>query len=61
MSAMYSPGIVDLIDQRWSDYDYDRDDVVEMVARIARPSARKDEALSEDDKLSAEALVAACD
>ncbi|WP_197411354.1 hypothetical protein [Sphingopyxis sp. H093] len=58
---MYSPGIVDLIDQRWDGYGYGRDDVVEMVARIARPSARKDEALSEDDRQSAEALLAACD
>jgi hypothetical protein len=61
MSAMYSPGIVDLIDKRWESYEYDRDDVVEMVARIARPSSRKDDALSEDDKQSAEALLAACD
>lgn len=61
MSAMYSPGIVDLIDDRWNGYDYDRDDVVAMVARIARPASRVDDDVTEDDKQSAEDLLAACD
>jgi uncharacterized protein YfkK (UPF0435 family) len=36
MSAMYSEGVADLIDQRWNTYSYDVEDVVAMVARITR-------------------------
>lgn len=61
MSAMYSSGIVDLIDKRWDSYDYTYDDVVEMVARIIRPSSRQSDTLTEDDIQSAKILISSCD
>ncbi len=61
MACLYSPGIVDLIDERWATYPYTRADVVDMVARICRPSSEPSGEVTDWERVHAEALLAACD
>lgn len=60
MSAMYSEGVADLIDQRWNTYDYDVDDVIAMVARITRFTASDAEA-TEAELNKVRAVMADCE
>ncbi len=61
MACCYSPGIVDLIDARWATYDYTRSDVVDMIARISRPSSKPSSEVTDRERAQVEALLAACD
>lgn len=61
MGCLYSPGIVDLIDERWATYEYTRDDVVDMIARICRPSDNSDREVTDSERAHAEFLLANCD
>lgn len=60
MSAMYSEGVSDLIDQRWSEYDYTEDDVIGMIARITR-STRSTAPATEVELAKVNAVLADCD
>ena len=60
MASEYSPSVADALDQRWSGYDYDRADVIDMVVRISRPGrVPRDLPISANERVSAEALLAA--
>ncbi len=62
MACLYSPGIVDLIDERWATYPFTRDDVVDMIARICRPSTQSsDNEVAASERAHAEFLLANCD
>ena len=62
MACAYSEGVAAAIEERWAGYPYDRDDVVEMVARISRPSSRKvTDPVNSEERALAEILLAACD
>jgi hypothetical protein len=61
MACIYSEGIVDLIDERWSQYPYDRGDVIEMIARISRPEPSSSKPISKKEREEVERLLAACD
>ena len=59
MACEYSPGIVDLIEERWAGYNYTREGVTEMVALISRPSSSKNGPVTDEERIEAEALIAA--
>ena len=60
MACEYSPSVADAIEQRWAGYDYNRADVIDMVARISRPGRIPSGLpISTDERVSAEALLAA--
>ena len=62
MACLYSEGVAVAVEERWAGYSYTRDDVVEMVARISRPSFRKiTDSVDSNDRAAAEMLIAACD
>ena len=60
MSAMYSEGVADLIDQRWETYGYGVDEVVAMVARITRFNASDADA-TDDEVSKVRANMADCE
>ena len=60
MACEYSPGIADLVEDRWATYDYSRQNVTEMVARISRPgNVPKNLPVTQQELVFAEQLIAA--
>ena len=59
MACEYSHSVADAVEQRWAGYSYNRDDVIDMVVRISRPSkVPRSLPVSANEKVSAEALLA---